>query len=126
MPDPTYAYGKLPATDINRARAFYADTFGIEPFASRNDHLYYDVNGARFMIFASSGRASGTHDQLGFVVDDIDAAVEQLSSRGVRLHQPAANEGPIMDFGPVRAAWLIDTEHNLINLISGTSPLWSP
>lgn len=121
---PRFAYGKLPAQDIARARRFYADTLGLQPFAERDSHLYYDVGGARFLIFASAGVASGSHDQLGFLVGDLARQVSQLRQRGVTLDNSAGPSG-IADFGPVQAAWFKDSEGNLINLIHGTSPLWS-
>lgn len=125
MPEVTFAYGKLPSRDVAVARQFYADAFGIEPYAERGDHLYYDVSGCRFMIFASSGRASGTHDQLGFVVADIRSAVDELGTRGIDVMRAPGTAEPVMDFGPVQAAWLTDPDGNLINVIAGSSPLWS-
>jgi catechol-2,3-dioxygenase len=121
---PRFAYGKLPAQDTERARRFYAGTLGLDPFAERDGHLYYDVGGARFMIYASAGVASGCHDQLGFLVDDLAWHVSQLRQRGVTFDGNAGPDG-IADFGPVQAAWFNDSEGNLINLIHGTSPLWS-
>jgi catechol-2,3-dioxygenase len=55
---PTFAYGKLPARDIERARRFYAGALGVHPFAERDGHLYYDIGGCRFMVFTSVGSAS--------------------------------------------------------------------
>jgi hypothetical protein len=44
---PSFAYAKLPARDIERAGRFCADTMGVQPFAERDGHLYYDVGGCR-------------------------------------------------------------------------------
>jgi catechol-2,3-dioxygenase len=71
MNQPTFTYGKLPARDTRRARRFYAETLGVQPYAERDDHLYYHVGGTRFMIFAATRMASGGDDQLGVVVTDL-------------------------------------------------------
>jgi len=123
--DATFAYAKLPAQDVERARRFYRDHLGVEPFAETDCHLYYDVAGTRFMIFRSSGAPSGTHDQFGFVVTDLADRVDALSRGGVSFVDNPLTTGHIAEFGPLRAAWFKDSEGNLLNLIEGTSPLWS-
>ncbi len=124
MQAPQFAYAKLPAHDVERARHFYAAALDVHPFSERDGHLYYDVSGCRFMIYTSTGTASGEHDQLGFVVDDLAKAVTELRRAGIEpIETPATVEG-IADFGPVRAAWFHDSEGNLVNLIEGRSPLW--
>src|SRR5919205_3260128 len=72
------AYAKLPARDVGRARAFYADKLNLTPFGEYNSHLYYELEGSHFMVYPSGGAASGTHDQLGFVVDDLESTVATL------------------------------------------------
>ncbi len=79
----TQVYGKLPAQDVERARIFYAEKLGLTPFWERAQHLHYKVGGAHFIIYPSTGRASGTHDQLGLVVEDAEAEVARLKSLGV-------------------------------------------
>lgn len=123
--EPYFSYGKLPAQDVARARRFYADTLGLEPFGEHNDHLFYDVAGTRFMIFPSIGKPSGMHDQFGFVVGDIGAEVTRLRENGVDLLETPVTRDGVAELGPVRAAWFKDSEGNLLNLIEGNSPLWS-
>jgi catechol 2,3-dioxygenase-like lactoylglutathione lyase family enzyme len=113
----TYAYGKLPAQDTERARRFYAEKLGLRPFGERNNHLYYAVGNMHFVVFPSSGRPSGTHDQFGLVVDDLDEAMAELRSRGIVLeHYPGLTKDGIATFGAMRAAWFKDSEGNLLSL----------
>jgi catechol 2,3-dioxygenase-like lactoylglutathione lyase family enzyme len=114
-------FAKLPAQDVERARSFYRRTFGLEPYGEHNNHLHYEIDGGYFIIFPSRGNPSGSHDQLGFVVDDVEAAVAELRSRGVELedYEPPAHatkHDGITDFGAVKAAWLKDSEGNLISV----------
>lgn len=114
-------YGKLPAQDVERARAFWRDKLGFEPVREQHGHCFYECNGASFLVFPSSGSPSGTHDQLGFVVDDVAGTVETLRARGVRFEayepRPGATfENDVMDMGTVKAAWFKDSEGNLISI----------
>jgi hypothetical protein len=114
----TYVYGKLPAQDIRRAERFYAEKLSLSPFAEQNDHLYYELEGVRFIIFPSSGAPSGTHDQLGFVVEDLKLEVASLRSKGVlfETYPGLTGEDGIMDRGAFKMAWFRDSEGNLISL----------
>src|SRR5690242_10492226 len=74
---------RLPAQDLARARAFYADKLGLEPAEERPGGLRYQCAAGEFALFASAGAASGTHTQMGWEVDDLDAVVAELRGRGV-------------------------------------------
>jgi catechol 2,3-dioxygenase-like lactoylglutathione lyase family enzyme len=115
------SYAKLPAQDVERARAFYRDVLGFEPARDHQSHLFYECGGASFLVFPSSGSPSGTHDQLGFAVEDVEATAATLRDRGVELETYEAPPGcsfrdGIMDYGPVKAAWFKDSEGNLISI----------
>ena len=117
----TDVYGKLPAQNVERARAFYADKLGLTPYREHADHLYYEVGGTTFIIFPSAGAPSGTHDQFGLIVNDVESAVARLHSRGVTFEMYPAPSGAsmrngIMDRGSMKAAWFKDTEGNLISV----------
>src|SRR3712207_8014186 len=77
------SYAKLPARDVERARAFYVDKLNLSPFGEYDSHLFYELGGSHFMVYPSSGAASGTHDQIGFVVEDVESMVATLRSNGV-------------------------------------------
>lgn len=122
-------YAKLPAQDVERARAFYAEKLGLTPVGEHAGHLHYRVGGAYFIVFPSTGAPSGTHDQLGLAVDDVAATVARLRSNGVTIEQYPAPPGAtvsdgIMDNGFVRAAWFKDSEGNLVSVaqFAGGSP----
>src|SRR3982750_4011964 len=75
---------RLPAQDLDRARAFYADVLGLEPVDERPGGLLYrPARGGEFALFLPKGRASGEHTQMGFEVEDIEATVAALRARGV-------------------------------------------
>ena len=114
-------YAKLPARDSDRARAFFAEKLGLEPAAEHDGYLHYELGEDRFVVYPSRGVASGTHDQIGFGVDDVDATVASLQARGVTFetYEPppgASFRDGVMDLGSVRAAWFKDSEGNLISV----------
>src|SRR5204862_3477349 len=75
--------GRLPAQDLARARRFYAEVLGLEPVEERPGGLRYQGATGSFSLFESTGRASGEHTQLAFVVDDLETTVRELRARGV-------------------------------------------
>jgi len=120
---------RLPAQDLDRARRFYADKLGLEPVDEREGGLLYEAGGQEFAVFASTGRPSGDHTQLGFVVPDLDVAVRELRDRGVTFEEFDFGDLPVTDGiveidgyypsrGPVgeRAMWFTDSEGNLLGI----------
>jgi catechol 2,3-dioxygenase-like lactoylglutathione lyase family enzyme len=119
---------RLPAQDLARARAFYAEKLGLEPIEERPGGLRYRCGSSYFVLFESTGRASGEHTQMGLEVDDIDAVVAELRRRGVVFEEVdvpglrtvdgiADVEGnyPSKGVGE-RGAWFRDSEGNLIGI----------
>jgi len=54
---------RLPAQDLERARAFYADKLGLEPAEERPGGLRYRCAHGEFALFESQGAPSGSHTQ---------------------------------------------------------------
>jgi catechol 2,3-dioxygenase-like lactoylglutathione lyase family enzyme len=112
----------IPCSDLKRARSFYADKLGVTPAQERPDRLFYQGgNGTEFLLFESSGMASGGHDQMRFSVADIGAEVRNLKQRGVRFEEydfpgfdPATSIGLVGDH---LAAWFQDSEGNLLAIV---------
>jgi catechol 2,3-dioxygenase-like lactoylglutathione lyase family enzyme len=119
---------RLPARNLKRARAFYADKLGLEPVEERPGGLLYRLGGTRFALFASAGAASGEHTQMAFEVADLEAVVDELRRRGVVFEDvdvPGLRtvdgicevEGNYPSVGTgERAAWFHDSEGNLLGI----------
>lgn len=76
----------LPCSNLDRAKSFYADKLGLTPADEQPaGALYSGRDGTRFLLFPSSGAASGSHTQMGFIVADADAEVRDLKQRGVQF-----------------------------------------
>ena len=54
----------LPASDRDRARAFYSEKLGLEPSQVQpNGDLEYETGGIRFYVTKSAGKSSGEFTQ---------------------------------------------------------------
>jgi catechol 2,3-dioxygenase-like lactoylglutathione lyase family enzyme len=119
---------RLPAQDLERARAFYAQKLGLEPVEEREGGLRYRCGNCYFAVFQSAGRATGDHTQMAFEVDDIESVVAELRRRGVVFEEVdvpglrtvdgiADIEGnyPSKGVGE-RGAWFRDSEGNLLGV----------
>jgi catechol 2,3-dioxygenase-like lactoylglutathione lyase family enzyme len=119
---------RLPAQDLDRARAFYSEKLGLEPVEERPGGLRYVCGEGEFVLFESGGEPSGTHTQIAFEVDDIEATVAELRGRGVAFEEYdvpglrtengiAEIEGNYPSRGSAdRGAWFRDSEGNMLGI----------
>jgi catechol 2,3-dioxygenase-like lactoylglutathione lyase family enzyme len=119
---------RLPAQDLARAKAFYAEKLGLEPVEEREGGLRYVCAAGEFALFESAGTASGDHTQMGWDVDDIEATVRDLRARGVVFEEydlpglktvdgiaDIAGNYPSKGSGE-RGAWFRDSEGNMLGI----------
>ena len=120
---------RIPAQDLARARSFYSSRLGLEPVEERPGGLRYKCGSSYFVLFQSSGSASGSHTQMAWEVDDIQATVSELRHRGVAFEEYdlpglktingiAEVKGNYPSKGGVgeRGAWFRDSEGNLLGI----------
>lgn len=119
---------RLPAQDLDRARHWYAEKLGLEPVEERPGGLRFKCGTTYFVVFESQGKASGESTQMAWEVDDIEAVVTDLESRGVEFEEVdlpgmktvngiADIDGnyPSKGVGE-RGAWFRDSEGNLLGV----------
>jgi catechol 2,3-dioxygenase-like lactoylglutathione lyase family enzyme len=120
---------RIPVQDLQRARSFYAEKLGLEPSEERPGGLLYRCGEGEFALFESTGAASGTHTQMGWEVEDIEATVEQLRARGVVFEEydfpglktvngiaEVARNYPSKGGVGEKAAWFRDVDGNLFGI----------
>jgi catechol 2,3-dioxygenase-like lactoylglutathione lyase family enzyme len=128
-----HAVTKLPAQDLERARAFYRDKLGLEPVEERQGGLRYLCGSTEFHLFSSSGAPSGASTQMAFEVEDLEASLADLRARGVtfeRFEMPGfGHRGDVIaapDNYPSKGTgelgtFFYDSEGNLIGLAQPVS-----
>jgi catechol 2,3-dioxygenase-like lactoylglutathione lyase family enzyme len=112
--------GTIPAQDMDRARSFYSDKLGLKPAEEAPEGLRYRCGSGEFLLFPSSGTASGAHTQLSWIVDNLEAAMEELRANGLVFEEydmPGFKSvNGIVEIEGERGAWFKDSEGNLLAL----------
>jgi catechol 2,3-dioxygenase-like lactoylglutathione lyase family enzyme len=122
----TRVHTTLPTSDIDRLRRWYEDVLGFTPFAERPGAILYRTSvGSVFAISRGSALSSGTHTQMAFTVDDVEAAVADLQARGVdfETYETPRTTGGIATIGAGRAAWFKDPDGNLLAILQFHDPV---
>ena len=119
----TEATSGFAVDDLQKAREFYEQVLGLsttvqsEEFGVMSLHL---AGGRDVVVYAKPDFVPATYTILNFQVDDIDAAVDDLTSRGVTLERydsmdqddKAIARGP----GP-SIAWFKDPAGNILSVL---------
>lgn len=114
------AFSGFAVDDIDKARAFYADTLGIET-SEENGMLTLHLAGDRpTLVYPKPGHEPAGYTILNFPVDDIDGAVDGLAGRGVeflRYDGFGQDERGIMREQGPPIAWFTDPAGNILSVI---------
>ena len=119
------AHTTLPTSDLDRLRAWYEEVLGFTPLAVRPGAvLYRTAVGSVFAISRGSVVSSGTHTQMAFTVEDIEAEVADLQARGVvfESYETPRTENGIARIGAGRAAWFKDPDGNVLAVLQFDDP----
>lgn len=114
----------LPASDMARAKSFYADKLDLKPVEDSEHEAWYETGGARFLLYMSGFAGTNKATAAGFNVDDVEATVADLKGRGVTFEEYDFDELKTVDSiatteDGTKAAWFKDSEGNIIGITSG-------
>lgn len=117
----TKAFSGFAVPDIEQARAFYADTLGIDTSEQHGMLTLHLAGGARdTLIYPKPDHEPANFTILNFEVDDIDATVDELLERGVDFEIYDGFEqderGIVRDQGPP-IAWFRDPAGNILSVL---------
>jgi catechol 2,3-dioxygenase-like lactoylglutathione lyase family enzyme len=113
----------LPASDLERAKAWYASVLQLEPVDTTEDgSAWYETGGTRFLLYYS--RFAGTNQATAAAVgvDDVEATVAALKSRGAVFEDYDFGEefrtvdGILTSPDGRKMAWLKDSEGNILGI----------
>jgi predicted enzyme related to lactoylglutathione lyase len=114
------AYSGFAVDDIEKAQEFYGETLGLKTTVLEEGNLLQlDLAGDRpTLAYIKPDFKPATYTILNFPVDDIDAAVDELSSRGVTFERYEGfdqDEKGIDRSGPGGGiAWFTDPAGNIL------------
>jgi predicted enzyme related to lactoylglutathione lyase len=123
----TKATNGFAVDDIEAAKKFYGETLGLgvtvlsEEFGVTSIQL---AGGRDTVLYAKPDFVPATYTILNFEVDDVDAAVDELSSKGVELERYEGFEqdekGIARGPGP-SIAWFKDPAGNILSVLQQPS-----
>jgi len=119
--DTSKAFSGFAVKDVTEAARFYGETLGFE-VSEENGLLSLQLGDDHVVLaYPKADHSPATYTILNFPVDDIDAAVEELSERGVRFvryDEYAQDERGIArgDDGPP-IAWFTDPSGNILSVL---------
>ena len=73
----------LPASVMERAKAWYSSVLQLEPKESTEDgSAWYEVGGTSFLVYASQFAGTNQATAAAIGVADVEATVKELKARG--------------------------------------------
>ena len=116
----TKAFSGFAVDDVAKAREFYGDTLGIRT-SEENGLLTLHLAGDRpTLVYPKPDHTPADYTILNFPVADIDAAVDELTERGVRFERYEGfgqdERGIMRDQGPP-IAWFRDPAGNVLAVL---------
>jgi catechol 2,3-dioxygenase-like lactoylglutathione lyase family enzyme len=120
----TKAFSGYSVDDIPAAKRFYGEKLGIRVTEENDNLTLHLADGQRPTLVYPKGEAHepASFTVLNFPVDDIDAAVDELTDRGVEFERYEGTEietdekGIFRGGGPL-IAWFKDPAGNVLSVI---------
>jgi catechol 2,3-dioxygenase-like lactoylglutathione lyase family enzyme len=110
-------------TDLDRAKGFFGDQVGLRVLEETPFAIRFGA-GSGTQVSVRRGQPNVGQTVAHFEVDDIDAAVRDLISRGVTFNEYESPKTTdfIAQVGIARAAWFSDPDGNVFGLRMGPIP----
>jgi catechol 2,3-dioxygenase-like lactoylglutathione lyase family enzyme len=116
------AFSGFSVNDISQARTFYADTLGLR-VSEDNGMLTLHLAGDRdILVYPKDDHTPASFTILNFPVDDVEAAVDELTNQGVSFERYPDMEADMDEKGVFRGggpliAWFTDPAGNVLSVI---------
>ncbi|HJR90818.1 MAG TPA: VOC family protein [Acidimicrobiia bacterium] len=121
------AFSGFAVSDIAAARKFYEETLGLEVSESNGLLTLHLAGGRDTMIYSKPDHTPATYTILNFLVDDIEAAVDELAGRGVELLRyedfDQDEKGISRGQGGPPIAWFADPAGNILSVLQTGEPM---
>ena len=118
------AYSGFAVKDIAAAQEFYGEKLGVSTDLVSEEMGLLQLNlaeGRETLIYAKPDHEAANYTILNFIVDDVDAAVDGLTSRGIEFERYEGfdqdEKGIARGPGPT-IAWFKDPSGNILSVHS--------
>jgi catechol 2,3-dioxygenase-like lactoylglutathione lyase family enzyme len=117
------AIATIPVKDLATAEKFYRTTLGLEPVdAAESGVSRFKSGGSEVLVYASPFAGTNQATTATWVVDDVEALVEELKSKGVRFEHYNLPGLTLKDdvhvAGDYRGAWFRDPDGNILHIVN--------
>ena len=118
------SFASFSVNDLKKAKEFYRDTLGLDVSEVAEG---LELFGGNVFIYSKPNHEAATFTVLNFPVNDIDAAVDDLKSRGVTFESYGGDiktddkgiaRGSVSGHGP-DIAWFKDPAGNILSILEG-------
>ena len=117
------AFSGFSVNDLEAARSFYGQTLGLDVVDSPMGLTIKIVGGNGTFIYPKDDHVPATYTILNFPVDDVDAAVDELTDKGVAFEhyggmtdEKGIARGLAAGRGP-DIAWFKDPAGNILSVL---------
>lgn len=117
------ATAMLPAKDVERAVAWYADKLGLKPANQDEYGAGYELNGVSTYLYKSDYAGTAQHTLISFNTTNLHDDMQAMRGKGVTFIDydlpGLKTENGVATFGPVKNAWAKDSEGNILGFVEG-------
>jgi catechol 2,3-dioxygenase-like lactoylglutathione lyase family enzyme len=116
----TKAFSGFAVDDIEAARKFYGETLGLDTSEQYGLLTLHLAGGRDTLVYPKPDHVPATYTILNFQVDDVDAAVDELTARGVSLERyegMGQDAKGINRAGGPYIAWFKDPAGNILAVL---------
>jgi catechol 2,3-dioxygenase-like lactoylglutathione lyase family enzyme len=112
----------LASKDVDRSKAFFTDTLGLEEVGNKGDDMIFFKSGDSVVkVYRSDYAGTNKADALSWPVDNIDKEVEALKGKGVTFEHyniPGLKvQGDIHVGDGIKMAWFKDPDGNILHIV---------
>ena len=115
------AFSSFSVNDLKQAKQFYGETLGLD-VSENQEGLELNTNGTTIFLYPKPNHTPASFTVLNFHVDDIEAAVKELKTLGIKLEQynlpdmKTDESGIFRGPGP-QIAWFKDPAGNILSVL---------
>lgn len=117
------AFSGFSVDDLPTAAAFYADVLGLQVSEDHGMLTLHLAGGRDTLVYPKPHHLPATFTILNFPVPDVEAAVDELTARGVVFERYEGTPGETDEKGVFRKggpliAWFTDPAGNILSVIA--------
>ena len=117
------ATAMLPAKDVERAVAWYADKLGLKPVRQDENGASFAFEGVAAFLYRSEYAGTAQNTAISFDSPGLEADMQVMRSKGVVFLDydlpDLKTQNGVATFGLVKNAWAKDSEGNILGFVQG-------